>query len=77
MNMGAVGRKRTVSGKCSRRGCHGKCGTSWVEVGGWVDTLKSSSSGWIACWLGFWNEIGKTLAVSNGLEKIGFCVYWV
>ena len=32
---------------------HGKCGTSWVEVGGWVDKLKSSSSGWIACWLGF------------------------
>ena len=55
MSMGAVGRKRAeVSGKCSRRRCHsGKRGTCWVEVGGWVDILKSGSTGWIACWLGF------------------------
>ena len=60
MNMGAVGKKRTVSGKCSRRRCHGKRGTSWVvEVGEWVDILKDNSTGWIACWLGFWNDIGK------------------
>ena len=54
MSMSAVGRKRAVvSGKCSRRRCHGKRGTCWVEVCGWVDILKSSSTGWIACWLGF------------------------
>ena len=62
MNMGAVGRKSTVmSGKCSRRRrCHGERSTSWVEVGGWVDVLKSSSTGWIACWLGFGMTSGNS-----------------
>ena len=81
-----MGRKSTVSGKCSRRRCHGERGTSWVEVGGWVDILKSSSTGWIASWLGFWNNIGKSCGFSDGLEcgtckmGIGSCcdlVQWV
>ncbi len=54
-SMDAVGRNGRISGKCSRRRCRGERGRSWVEVGGWVDTLKSST-GWIeAC-----EDIGMT-----------------
>ena len=68
MNMGAVGRKKAVvSGNCSRRRCHGKRGTCWVEVGGWVDILKSSSTGRIVCWLGF----GMTSGNSSIKRRLG------
>ena len=51
-----------------------------------MDILKSSSTGWIASWLGFWNDIGKSGGFSDGLEcgtckmGIGSCcdlVQWV
>ena len=51
--MGAVSRKGTVSGVCPRRRSHGEQDRSWVDIGGWVDILDSSSTGWVESWLGF------------------------
>ena len=37
-----------------------QAGSRLAEVGGWVDILKSSSTGWIACWLGFGMTSGNS-----------------